>query len=518
MAESSRIHPLTRLVRAAALFAAQGASIGFALDTVRMWSRLPDFATTNKIAASERMQLVVWLVLPAAVWGAFSLAWAVLRSDTWSRRLDALEHSAWRHSWVIGMGLLPVLMHPTLWQSRALPFLVATGTASLVAWGAFRVSQKVAKRETTFVAQLKCAGQYAASLLPMRLKVLAPLGVIGLVVLYAMVRGVWLEGELASQRSGDHVVVAQSLRHAFSILGHGGWLGLPIVLVEFLRPPSHAHVVFWSLCVGLSAFPLYFWARNRLGVPMALAVALIYLSMPLLRTIGRTELLPLGVAAGAFFLAVLEWERKRISLAIVLTLLAVGIHEQAALWFACFGIHMSLSPRTAQLGRWLTTASCAYFIVVAFVVLPFLELDLYQTAFKGLWGSKSVGLYETIRVALTNPAYVLSRWFELQGLAFWLTLFVPFAFLPMAARDWLLWMVPGVVLSIAAAGRCPTLPAAWGSLAHFVVLGFAASVTTLSRLKGEPRTRRHANAAAMAWVFAAIPSVYQLGGLWLPAL
>jgi hypothetical protein len=515
----SNVPEVTRLARAGALLVAQGLSVGFALNTFRLWNRIADFVTTNKMPSPERGSVLAWLAFPALAWTTFVLVGVALSPRT-GQRLSLLEHWARRSSWVVALGLLPVLLHPTLWQTRTLMFLLATGIISVVAWWAIRLTQKSAmvRRGTRGPTDFERIVDYVSMILPEKLKLMLPLALLGIAVLYIVLRGVWLDPKVVPRLLGDPPVSVHSLRQAFFIMGHGGWLGLPVVALKFLRPPGYAHIFFWSLCIASAAFPLYYWVRSHLGAKLGLIVALCYLSMPALRTIGRSDVMPLGIAAGLFFVAALQWEKKRIESAFVMTLLTVGVHEQSAWWFFCLGLYLAGAAATRTTGSWLAAGAFAYFFVMAAIVLPRLDIDTYQATFKGLWGARPVGLFETLRVAFTNPPYVLARWLELQGLLFWLVMFVPFAFLPVVAKGWLLWMMPGIVFAIIAAGHMPGLPVAAGAAAHFVVLGFVASITTLARLSKDIATRPQANAAVIAWVFALIPCIYQLGGIWRPAL
>lgn len=519
----SSVPALTRLVRASALLAAQGASIGFAINTLWMWSRIGDFVGTNKIASSDRKVILACLIAPAIAWAALGLAVAILKPKR-HQHLSSLERLAQRCSWLIAIGFMPVLLHPTLWKNRTLMFLISTGVATLVTWWSIRVTQKGlrsghAPRESSpqpESSQWQKIVSFAGSLVPDRLRTLAPMFVIFALVIFIVVRGVWID-PAAVPRVTPAPTGATSLRQAFVILGHGGWLGIPFAFLQAFRPPGHAHLVLWAAGVSLAAFPLYLWAKHYLGTTLALFVSLVYLSTPVLRILGQTELIPLGLAAGLFFWAAAEWERDRLERAIVLSFLTVGVHEQAALWFACFGIYLTFSGRSVGRGRWLALGSLGYFALIAFALLPSLGQDAYGHGFRGMWGAHAVGLIETLKVAVSNPAYVLVRWLELQGLQFWLALFVPFAFIPVCGKRWVLWAVPGLIFGLIGPGHSPKLPLTAGVLSHFVVLGFVASVTTLGRLRATVQTRPQAHAAVIAWVFALIPSVYQLGGLWLPA-
>lgn len=510
---------LTRLVRASALLVAQGAAVGFAVGTVWMWSRLSEFATTNKILASDRKFILACLVVPAVLWVGGWLLFAAARSRP-HQHLSSLEGAAQRYSFIVASGFIPVLFHPTLWRTRSLMFLISAGVATLVVWWSIRVTQKGLRHRQLrrhLPTQSERIMAYVAAACPDRIKVLAPPFALGMLVLFIVAKGVWFDASPALNASTAALMRVTTLRQAVTLVGHGGWLGLPLALPAALRPPGDAHVLLWGLAVSCAAFPLYAWSKRHLGATLALFVAFAYLSMPMLRTIGRVELLPLGAAAGPFFWAILEWERGRKQVALLVTALTLGMHEQAALWFTCFGIYLTASSSRQVPGRWLALGSLGYFGLIAFIWLPHFDQTLYAQGFKGMWGRGSVGLIETLRVSLTNPAYVVSKWLELQGLSFWLALFVPFAFLPVCGNRWMLWAVPGIVFAIIGAGHVPALPPNQGGVAHFIVLGFVASVLTLARLRASAQTKPQADAAAIAWLFALVPTVCQFGALWLPA-
>ncbi|MGE5788200.1 MAG: DUF2079 domain-containing protein [Myxococcales bacterium] len=510
---------LTRLVRASALLAAQGASVGFALNTLWLWSRITEFVGTNKIPNSDRKVILVCLITPAIVWVALWLLTALLKPRP-HHHLSFLERFAQRWSWLIAIGFVPVLLHPTLWKTRTLMFLISTGVATLVVWWSIRVSQKGFRGLhgcSSSTSQLETLMGSVKSMFPASLRVLAPLFILFAVIIFIVARGVWLDPTLTASRVTPAPSASTSVRQAFILLGHGGWLGLPFAIIKAFRPPSNVHLVLWATGVSIAAFPLYLWAKHHVGSALALFVSLAYLSMPMLRTLGHAELVPLGLAAGLFFWATAEWDRNRIRRALLLSLLTVGVHEQAALWFVCFGIYLTFSTSNLQRGRLLALGALVYFGLVAFAFLPSFGRDAYGYDFRGMWGARPVGLIETAIIAFSNPAYVLVKWLELQGLQFWLALLVPFAFLPVCGKRWVLWVVPGVVFGLVGPGHSPKFPFTAGALAHFVVLGFVASVTTLGRLRATAQTRGHAHAAVIAWAFALVPSVYQLGGLWLPA-
>lgn len=509
---------LTRLVRASALLMAQGAAVGFAINTLWMWSRISEFATTNKILVSDRKIILACLIAPAILWVGGWLLFAAARSRP-HQHLSSLESAAQRYSFIVVIAFLPVLFHPSLWRTRSLMYLITAGVATLVVWWSMRVTQKgirnrqARRNEST---QLERIAAYVAVAIPDRIKRNVPLVAVGMLILVVVAKGIWFEPSPALKASAEALKVT-TLRQAMTLVGHGGWLGLPLAFSPVLRPTGEGHALLWTLVVSFAAFPLYAWSKRQLGVPLALLVAFAYLSMPMLRTLGRAELLPLSAAAAAFFWAVLEWERGRKRAALFATVLTVGVHEQAALWFTCLGIYLATSSSGRTRGRWLALASLAYFVAVAFIWLPYFDQTLYEQGFKGMWGRAPVGLVETTRVSLMNPAYVLSKWLELQGLTFWLALFVPFAFLPVCGRRWMLWAVPGIVFALVGPGRVPSLPVNAGVVAHFIVLGFVASVLTLARLRASAQTRPQATVAAVAWLFALAPTAYQFGGLWISA-
>ncbi|HEY5956172.1 MAG TPA: DUF2079 domain-containing protein [Polyangiaceae bacterium] len=515
----SHVPPFTRFVRASALLAVEGGVIGFALTTIRLWSRLSNFASTNKMSASDRSSILAWLMLPSVIWVVGSYARVLLRRNA-NPPLRALEIWAQQNAWLVAAGLAPVLFHPAVWRSKDLMFLITAAAAGGIAWATISLTQRGwrASGAGARESDLQSIVAFIKAVLPAKLLVLAPVLAIGIVVTYLVVRGALLDPTSVPRGPFPPPVHVVSLRQALLLLGHCGWLAIPVALVEFLRPPGHAHVLFWAACVSSAAFPIYAWARPRIGSFNALVVALLYLFLPVLRTVGRADVLPLGVATGAFFWTLYLWQRGNLWSALGCALLTIGLHEQAALWFVCVGLYMTRAGSTATTGRWIAGLCAGYFCVVALVVLPAFDFDPYRDSFKGLWGNDAVGLWETLRVAATNPAYVLSRWIDRQELTFWLALFVPFVFLPLVRRDAILWLMPGVLFAVVATGKSPSLPVSVAATAHFIVLGLVASIMTLARLHSAGATRHQVHAALFAWSYALIPCVYQLGALGVPAL
>jgi hypothetical protein len=513
------VPPLTRLVRASALLAVEGALVGFALNTLRMWTTLANFAATNKMPKAERMGVLLWLIVPAVIWVVTSYARVLVKRDS-RALLSNLEHWAGRNAWLAAIGLAPVLFHPTVWRNRELMFLLTNATAGAIAWSSIRLTQRAwrSSRRTIEPSQFGQALAFVKTALPLKLRALAPILIIACVVVYLVAFGVLRDPTAVPKAPLAPPAHMASLRQTFVLMGHGGWLGIPIAALQFLRPPSHAHVLFWAACVASAAFPIYAWARPSVGSFSAVVVALLYLYLPVLRTVGRADVLPLGIAAGAFFWTLHLWRRGHLSAALLAAVLTVGLHEQAALWFACVGLHMTRARSTASVGRWVAALAFGYFCLIAFVVLPSIGLNPYQDSFRGLWGRDAVGLQETLRVALTNPAYVLSRWIDRQELSFWLVLLVPFLFIPLASRYALLWLLPGILFGVVAVGKSPSLPVTVGATTHFVVLGLLTSVLTLGRLYSDNASRPRARAALIAWAYALIPCAYQLGALGVPPL
>lgn len=505
--ESCRtVPPLTRFARAMARLVGVGATLGIGLSALQIWDVLPRFVANNELKMSLRLHLLSWFFAPLLLLPAVVSVVVVCRVND-PRRLFTLETWARRLSPLTLVGLLPLLMHGKMWEGKPLLFLVTTLTCTLIAYGSLR---SISLSATS--VDVRRVFRFIDSSLPVRLTAWAPWVVLAAFMAAVVAAAV---GSLPTPPSvAQHVSTASSFHQAIRVLGHGGLLAVPFVSSgKFVVGSSLHHLVF-LLLTAMAALPLYAWASKRVGRGMALGLAVFYLSFPPLLSVGGRAPLSLGVAAGCFFSAAYAWESRRYWMAAIATLLMLLVHEQTAAWLLCLCVYWGIEQRRhASVAPWLAAALVGYFVAVGWVVLPAIGVEPYGDKMRSLWAASTPGMGSALETLFANPARALSRWCEQRDLVFWLSVIVPFAFFPIKGKTWFLWAIPFAWFGVVATGHTPPPTLTEPTISHFIVMGFAAAVTTLDGLTRSGR-RGLAWATWLTWAFALLPCVQRAGCLW----
>jgi hypothetical protein len=509
--ESLRTVPiLTRFAWAVATLAGVGAAFGLGLSALHIGDILPEFVATNAMKLSARMVLIKWLfgsmlVVPGVVAGV------VLLRVSDPNRLGTYERWASRLAPFSAFGLWPMLFHGTLWKGKTLLFLVATLTSTLLVYGSLRNFQP-----WQVCSELRLIFQSIRRRTSERWVALVPWVVLGVSIFFVLRHQLTNEDfTVAREYHGRHVATYQA---ALRQLGHGGFFGVPFVLITQLRQPGTFNSAWVLFAISAAALPLYAWAKNRLATLPSLLVALAYLSFPSLLTAGVKEPLPLGVAAAFFFLAVWAWEKHRYLLAALAAMCMLSIHEQTAFWLLAVGVYLAQKQRPFKCFGVVGFFFLAYFFWIALRFLPGIGIETYGKDFHSLWAGKEHGIIPAIVTVFVNPVHALMKLADQKDLLVWLLLVVPFALLPLFDKRWVLWVMPFTWFGIVATGHFPNATLTQSSVTHFVVMGFVAVISVLESLRRDPDGKARLWAALLTWGFALVPCVYQFGCAWLSPL
>jgi hypothetical protein len=509
--ESLRTVPtLTRFAWAVATLAGVGAALGLGLGALHTGEVLPEFVATNAMKLSARMVLIKWLFgLIFAVPGVVAFI-AVLRvSDP--NRLVTYERWASRLAPLSALGLWPLLLHGTLWKGKTLLFLVATLTATLLVYGSLRNVQP-----WQLGSELRLVFQSIRRRTSERFAGFVPWLILGISIFFVLRHQLTNEDfAVAREYHGRQIATYQA---ALRQMGHGGFLGVPFILIAKFRQPGTFNSVIVLFAISAASLPLYAWAKNRLATLPSLLVALAYLSFPSLLTAGVKEPLPLGVAAAFFFLAVYAWEKHRYLLATLAALFMLFVHEQTAFWLLGVGVCLAQKQRPLKWFSIVGFLLLAYFFWIALSYLPGIGLETYGKNFHSLWAGKERGIIPAILTVFVNPVHALMKLADQKDLLVWLLLVVPFALLPLFDKRWVLWVMPFTWFGIVMTGHFPTPTLTQSSVTHFVVMGFVAVISVLESVRREKDGKARQWAALLTWAFALVPCIYQFGCAWLSPL
>ena len=514
---------LTRWVQSLLLSSVEGVSLGLAIGTLRVSEKLLPYVTTNRNTAGVR-QAIIGAVLSCG----FAVPMLLLASCTlphsMGRRLKTFELRAKLLSPLSAVGFVPLLFQPELWKDKLLGFLMMTGFFSIAA----TLSSAAALRAAANFSRARWLNDIAAVGRVLWLRV-APKTSLGLSIVTILLLATYgLSQTFSATKAPATSVMTEwaaiqkfSTYHDFSLwftsigfraLGHVSILGALYSAWAWSWPKSESLVWLRLLAVSWPAIPLLLWTRKSIGPVAAWMIAATYLSLPVRALVTANDVFPVSFSVGLFFLSGYYFELRRFWSGMLMTLAAIALNEQAALWYVTLGLFFATRERWGRWGTWLAVGSACYFAYAAFVLLPHSDVLTYigSAPTSALRAAESLPPVES----LVNFSYVIPRWLESQSLEFWLILLLPLGLLPLMNSRWLLWLLPVIVLSYLS-----KMNPDWqnSSYTHFAVLAIVSSIVSLDRLKRSVAGfSYHYTSVFVGWFAALLPCVVILGTLWFP--
>lgn len=515
----------TRWVRGLILAGLEGSSLGMAVSTIIHSKQLDQFVLTNRIAPALRKEMLTnvilftWLVplLIAASCAAPKLV---------GKRLSAFERRVRFMAPLCASGFVPLVCQPALWHDTRLAFLfttaifsgitVASVYTSLLVWPTLRLKGPWGDvRRVTDAIYL---------LLGYKVRLVLATGLILTFVCTSIAQSLGT-ANLASTGVGSEWSTVRHMSEVGGAMawfglkglratGHASWFGALYSLLAWFSPTVTSFLILRILAISLAALPLFYWCKKSLGVLSALIISLSFLSMPLPGMLGMDSF-PITCAIGCFFLSAIYLENGSVRQGLPLVVLAISVNEQVAIWYSMLGVYLLAFSSRRMVGRWLAMVSVSYFLTVALLVLPHFGIRMYAIDPPNVT-SLGLGNFEaTWATLLTNPAYALSRWFDTQSLEYWLTLFVPFSFLPLRSRRWLVWLAPSLLLASTISPQDLNSPWRDPAFGHFIALGLLGTVASLREIRHAPSSgNARYQAALVGWAAALVPCVLMFGSLF----
>ncbi|MFZ5897280.1 MAG: DUF2079 domain-containing protein [Myxococcota bacterium] len=278
----------------------------------------------------------------------------------------------------------------------------------------------------------------------------------------------------------------------------GGYLLLPIYA---LYPRAETLLVMQSTFIGMSALPLWGFARRHISPWMATVVALAYLAYYPMHGASFSEFQYVPIAG--FFVLGTIWaaEERRWVVFSIIFLTGLTLREDISIGMAVVGAGLLLSGHRPAAGLVMALISSIYFVVLRFYVMDSAGEWWFPNMYKELWADGERGFKSVIKTMLTNPLFVITKIFTEKKVWYLLHLFVPLAFLP--ARRWYLWLafVPGLLLTLLVTNYDPPITFSFQYVMHWAPYLFAAAVLALEAIGKRPDNggeRRVAAALGMA--------------------
>ncbi len=516
---------VTRWGHSLMLAAAEGGSLGVAIGTQLQSTHLLRFVATNHNVSGVRQALLTAIVVSALLVPLLLLATCAMPHAT-GKRLRLFEIYTKLLSPLCAVGFIPLLFQTPLWRDQTLGFLLTTA--------AFSVSATLSSRTALNAAVGLLPNKWLADLGELKntlswrhaqkfahpLSIVAVLLLIALCVARTLTSAKGVSGAIGTEWATLHKYSpAGGLSFWLSgvgirATGHISILGALYTAWAWFFPKSEDLFLLRLIAVSCPALPLYLWVRKVVGTVPAWFMVIAYLSMPLRSILVVSDVFPVGFSVGLFFLSAYYFEVKKLAWAIPVTVLAIAMNEQVALWYVALGLYVAAKDRKSALGASLALIAVGYFAYVAWVHLPGHGILTYSSNSTGAAAPSGHNPPQPLFTSIVNPAYLLARWFEAQTPEFWLLGLLPLGFLPLRNSRWLLWLLPALLLACVA-----TLGSDWqtSAITHLTTLGMVSSIVSLREMKQRNQESCGRSLSTyVGWFAAVLPCVTLLGALWLP--
>ncbi|MBR6620178.1 MAG: DUF2079 domain-containing protein [Clostridia bacterium] len=371
------------------------------------------------ISFTFSIELVVWLVLFAAVFAFFTLLSLVLdkiHADSWLFTLCFAAFAGYT-----------LTVESSFWYTLAIFILAAIAIAFLLKDDKLALSKTRIGNKTTAII--------AAVFGIMMLVFIAAYGCLRYAT-YSSPNfdfGIWCNMFHYMKETGLPTVSCERDR----ILSHFAvhispiyYLLLPLYMVF---PSPHTLQIGQALAIASGLIPLYLLCRYKgLSNKFIIALSIAYSFSPVLISgIGY------DMHENSFLVPTLLWmfyffERQKYPLMYIAALFVCAVKEDAALFVLFFGIYLFLSKKKYLHGVILAVGSVAIFGLGIYLINTFGDgvlasrFDNYMYMDEGLLGMA--------KIIITNPAYVFTQVLSADKLIYILRLLLPLGLLPIVTR------------------------------------------------------------------------------------
>jgi uncharacterized membrane protein len=459
--------------RASALFILIGASLGLLLQTSVQARWVTDFVLTNQLGPEKRKVLLLTIGLGAGLGLLASIGYALWLGAR-RRPFERLERAAWFLSPLIIAGTLPMLFRHATWKGRALDLLLSSVMVVFIAEGTVRRSFGSVPSALVDVASFvrlrlpRWVRTHAATVTVW----LAALGYSLFMTTYTIVRHRKLQSAVFDLGISDNLMynalagefmeapvfsgAAAELDFLANHFQIGQYVFLPIYA---LHPSAETLLGIQSFALGLSAIPLYAFARRRLSSWAAALVALAFLAYYPMHGANFYEMTYLPVACPFILGTLWALDAGRYKTLIPIFAAALLMREDISFGLAIAATVFVLANHRRRAAFVVALVSTVYFGLVRFWIMPAMGTWCFpDLMYKELIPAGAPSTFgSVIKTLVTNPAYTFSKIATQDKLVFVLHLLVPVAFLPLR-RAWL-WaaLAPGIITTLLTTAYKPTV-------------------------------------------------------------
>lgn len=281
--------------------------------------------------------------------------------------------------------------------------------------------------------------------------------------------------------------IAAMMKDFSTLQGHAEFCLYLLLPFYAISPGAHALLWIQAALVAMTAVPLYLLAARRLGPPIGVVVALVFVMMPAVQQPNFYDYH--FAAAGMFFISCLlffvyaryeEPKRRAYRVGLYLSLAAaLSCREDMSIGIAVLGVFLILKGVLVREALLLTGIAVAYFVTVKFGIMPLFGTWWFDDMYADLKAQGAHGFGSIILTLLSNPAYVLRTLATEPKALYLLHMTVPVLALWLRRPLLALAILPGFVSTLLATNRPPLFQASFQYTYLWVPYVLAASILAL---------------------------------------
>ena len=214
-----------------------------------------------------------------------------------------------------------------------------------------------------------------------------------------------------------------------------------------------------TIGIAIAGFPIYWFARARVGNWLALAVALAYFLFPALQGVNLFEFHEIALAIPLFAFATFFMLRQRYTPTLVCLGLTLLVKEDMAFTVSAFGFYILFVQRRTRLGLGVALLGAVWAALLLQYIIPYFSGSSLGTGNYYYFGAGIAGgrgrydylghsFFEIIQTLMMRPGFVMQHLLVPPKLDYVLSLLTPLAFLPILGTELAMLALPTLGISL----------------------------------------------------------------------
>lgn len=239
-------------------------------------------------------------------------------------------------------------------------------------------------------------------------------------------------------------------------------------------------LVLQTIALASGVFPVYWYARSKLGAGLALIFVVSYFLYPALEFVNLLNFHVIALSVPIFSFALFFLLRKNQAPFLVCVGLLLLVKEEALFAVLGMGLYVLLVQRQRLVGAAILIGASAWFVVLFNFIFPALFGRSYFVARTGMFGYLGNNLSEILGTVFNRPDQVGVVLFTSNNLEYFLQLVAPLAFLPVLSIEIMLVALPilGMTFLTKTAGIGSQYPSLMIPCIYFGAIAGMASLST----------------------------------------